>query len=71
MGGRDVRIELPSIYIVLQTNKLPMNLPFSLSSDISSVGSVMISKQASLPLDPGDADSEFIRVQEMWMELTQ
>ena len=48
-----------------------MNLPFSLSSDISSVGSVMISKQASLPLDPGDADSEFIRVQEMWMELTQ
>ena len=27
VGERDVRIELPPIYMVLQTNKLPMNLP--------------------------------------------
>ena len=50
-----------------------MNLPlllFSLSPDISAVGFVAILKRAGLTLDPGDADSEFIMVQETWLELT-
>lgn len=51
-----------------------MNLPllfFFLSPDISAVGFVTIFKQAGLTLDPGDADSEFIMVQETWLELTR